>query len=138
MLGRFTPGGHAFLHSYQACVAQLLFPRLSRFLNFVSQESRPGIFVWLNRFFFLELVMNYYFLLLDLGLCVWLVFRGEGRKKEREKQRCERETLVHGLLNMTDQGPNLQPGTCHDQELNQPPFASWDEAQPTEPHQSGL
>ena len=30
------------------------------------------------------------------------------------------------------------PGLCPDQESNQQPFALWDDAQPTEPHQSGL
>ena len=30
------------------------------------------------------------------------------------------------------------PGMCPDRESNQRPFALWDGAQPTEPHQSGL
>ena len=29
-------------------------------------------------------------------------------------------------------------GICPDGELNQQPFCLWDDAQPTEPHQSGL
>ena len=37
-----------------------------------------------------------------------------------------------------DQGLNLQPGMCPDQESNSQPFALWDGTQPTEPHWSGL
>ena len=33
--------------------------------------------------------------------------------------------------------PARHLGMCPEQELNQPPFSLWDNAQPTVPHQSG-
>ena len=36
-----------------------------------------------------------------------------------------------------ERGAIHNPGMCLDWELNQQPFALWDDTQPTEPHQSG-
>ena len=67
------------------------------------------------------------------------IFRGEGRKKKRERNfDCER---IMNRLPLTypqprDLAPN--PGMCPDRESNRQPFSLQDSAQPTEPHQPGL
>ena len=59
--------------------------------------------------------------------------RGEGREKE-----WERETLTGCLSYVPPSGTKPSLVTCPEQESNQQPFALWDDAQPTEPHLSGL
>ena len=68
---------------------------------------------------------------------ILFIFRERRREREREgeKHQCERETSIGCLLYMP---PPPNPGMCPDQESNQQPFALWDDAQPTQPHQSGL
>ena len=59
--------------------------------------------------------------------------RGKGREKERERI-TDRLPLVHAPTG--DQTCN--PGLRASWELNWRPFALQDDAQPTEPHRSGL
>ena len=72
---------------------------------------------------------------------MYLFFRERGRAGEREgeKHQCERETPIGCLLYMPQYSIDRtrNPGMCLHQELNQQPFALQDDAQPTEPHQSG-
>ena len=60
-------------------------------------------------------------------------------EKERERnidvREKHRSVASHMCLN---QGPNHNPGKSPEWELNQWSFALWDNAQPTEPHMSGL
>ena len=66
--------------------------------------------------------------------------RGEGQEKEEEKYRCMRETLL-GCLSCAPTGdPAHSPGMYPDWEFRIRPatFGLWDNAQPTEPQQSGL
>ena len=62
----------------------------------------------------------------------------EGRKRGRETSMCERNIDWLPLLcaPIGDQTHNLS--MCRDWESNQWPFSLWDDAQPTESHQSGL
>ena len=59
--------------------------------------------------------------------------KGEGREKERERN-IDRLPLARALT----WGQACNPDMCPDLELNWWPFAGWDDAQPTEPQQSGL
>ena len=56
-----------------------------------------------------------------------------GREGEREG---EKHPLVASCMPPTG-GLVHNPGLCPDQESNWQPFSLWDDAQPTEPHQSG-
>ena len=64
--------------------------------------------------------------------------RGKRREKERGRNINVREkhpTIASRMPPTGDQTHNL--GTCPDRELNPGHFAVWDDAQPTEAHQSG-
>ena len=64
--------------------------------------------------------------------------RGEGREKEEEKNTDVREKHLL-IASRTSPARDLgrHAGTCPDQELNRQSFSLWDNAQPTEPQQSG-
>ena len=91
----------------------------------------------------LPLFSQWTFLLFYLGFYNIYLFlgRGEGREEEGEKHRCEREILTSCFPYVPqpppDQDQTCNPGKCPDQELNQQPFALWNDARPTEPHCSG-
>ena len=84
--------------------------------------------------------------LLDLFLFVFntlfiYFWRWEEREKERERNMGVWEK--HQLVLVTSHTPPTRGlphnlGICPDQESNQWPFGLWDNAQPIEPHQSGL
>ena len=57
---------------------------------------------------------------------------GEGREKESKRN------IIGSLSHALNWGPGPPSGVCPDRESNQRPFSLWDNAQPTEPHQSGL
>ena len=63
--------------------------------------------------------------------------RGEGREKKRERNINVRN--INWLPSIHAPAGNLthNPGICPAQELNWQPFAFQNDAQPTEPHQSG-
>ena len=64
------------------------------------------------------------------------IFREKVREEGREgKHPCERETAITCL---TDWDPTHSPGMCLDRESNWRPFTLQEDAQPTEPHWSGL
>ena len=68
------------------------------------------------------------------------IFQERGKEGERkgEKHRCERETCIRCLWHTPSQDQTGSPGMCPDQKSsNWQPFAVQDDAQPTEPHQSG-
>ena len=65
--------------------------------------------------------------------------RGEGREKERERNIDVWEKYRSAASCMPPTGDLARnPGMCPDWESNQWPFSLLDDAQPTEPHQSGL
>ena len=72
-------------------------------------------------------------------LSFYLFFRNKGRVGERKgkKHRCARETSISCLLLTPNQGPNLQPRHLPQPRINWWPLGLQDNAQPTEPHQSG-
>ena len=57
---------------------------------------------------------------------------GEGEKYQWKKHQ------LHVSRTPPARDLACNPGMCPDQELNQQPFSLQDDAQPTEPHQSGL
>ena len=66
-----------------------------------------------------------------------------GRKRGRETSVCERNINRLPLpppapLTPPTGGLAYNPDMCSDWELNQRPFSLWEDAHPTEPHQSGL
>ena len=73
--------------------------------------------------FFLFLFIFYFYLFLDR--------RGEG-ESEGEKHQCVFASCTPSTGDLT-----LNPGMCPDWELNQQPFALWDNAQPNEPQWLG-
>ena len=62
--------------------------------------------------------------------------RGERREKERDRNRTTVVREKH--QSVANWGLACNPGMCPDRESNQGPFALWEDAQPTEPHRSGL
>ena len=66
------------------------------------------------------------------------LFLERGEMRERQKQQCERETLISCPLQAPQLGETCNPGMCPDQESSQRPFALWGNAQPAEPCLSGL
>ena len=83
--------------------------------------SCPNVFLYLKKYF----------------VCQFLERGKGGRKRGRETWMWERNIhwlpLAHALTG--DWAHN--PGLCPDWESNQRPFALWDDAQPTQPHQAG-
>ena len=67
------------------------------------------------------------------------IFREKGREGERERNINVQEEL-RLVASCTPPTGDLarNPGMCPDQKSDQQPFGLWDDAQPTEPHQSGL
>ena len=67
------------------------------------------------------------------------IFRERGKEGERkgEKHWCVREMSIGCFLDAPAGHLARNPGMCPDWASNQWPFALWDDAQPTEPHQSG-
>ena len=62
---------------------------------------------------------------------IYFLERGEGRERERERN-------ISWLLPAhTQRGPNHKPDMRSDWDPNQPPFAMWDNARTTDPHQPG-
>ena len=61
--------------------------------------------------------------------------RKGGKKREIDVQ--EKHWLVASLMSPT-RDMDLNPGKCPDQESNRWPFGLQDDAQPAEPHHSGL
>ena len=68
------------------------------------------------------------------------IFRKRGREGERGREILMWKKNIDRLpLAFTPaRHQTLNPGMCPDWESNWWPFALWDDAQPTEPHQSGL
>ena len=68
-----------------------------------------------------------------------LLERGEGREKKRERHSTVGE-IQQSVASRTPPTGDLacNPGMCPDWESNQWPFSFGDDAQPTEPHWSGL
>ena len=71
--------------------------------------------------------MEYFFKIFYL----FILDKREGRERERDRNIDWSYTPPTGNL-------AHNPGMCPDRELNWPPFGLWDDAQPTEPCQSGL
>ena len=82
--------------------------------------------------YFLKIFLNKF-----LNLFIFR-YRGKEREREGEKLRHVRGTSISCFLHASQWGQAHNPGMCPDQESNQQPFALWDDAQPTQPHQSGL
>ena len=59
-------------------------------------------------------------------------------KKVRETSMCKTNSDLLPLTRAPTRDETHNPGMCPDLESNQQPFALWDDARPTEPHQSGL
>ena len=69
------------------------------------------------------------------------IFRKMGWEGEREgeKHQCGREASIHCYSHPPEMGnQTCSPAICPDQPPNWWPFGLWDDAQPTEPGQSGL
>ena len=77
--------------------------------------------------------------LLAIFLNIYLFLeRGEGRKKEWERNIDVRNINLLPLVHAPTRDQTCNPGTCPDGKSNWWPFTLWNNAQPTEPHCSGL
>ena len=63
----------------------------------------------------------------------------EGEREEEKHQR-ERETLIGCFMHVHNPGtePTTQAHACPERESNWRLYILWNNAQPTEPHQSGM
>ena len=71
-------------------------------------------------------------------LFIYFQREGKARRKRRKETLMWQKYQLFPLVSTLTGDWTHNPGMYSDQELNQRPFALWDDTQPTEPHQSGV